>query len=124
MLTRKTPLRRGGPIKRYKPLKRISERRRLAAVTARKRTAPDARTANASAYGFHRIVSLHARQNWRLVFMESHQLINQSSGDVEIYTPPEILDPVRALFGGEIAIDPASSEAANRNVRAKRFFTA
>lgn len=55
--------------------------------------------------------------------MQSHQLINQSSGDVEIYTPDEILRPVRALLGA-IDLDPASSQAANDRVLAAEIFTA
>ncbi len=53
--------------------------------------------------------------------MESHQLINQDSGDVEYYTDPNILEAVRIVMGG-IDLDPASSFAANRHVKAERFF--
>ena len=47
----------------------------------------------------------------------------KSSTSVEWYTPPEYLDLVREVLG-EIDLDPASSEVANRAVKAKRFFTA
>lgn len=54
--------------------------------------------------------------------MESHQLVNQSSGNTEIYTPPEIVDAWHDVLG-EIDLDPASSETANRSIRAKAIFT-
>jgi len=46
-----------------------------------------------------------------------------SSKSNEHYTPPEITDAVREVFGGEIDLDPASSADANRLVRAKAFYT-
>lgn len=52
----------------------------------------------------------------------SHQLINQDSGDVEYYTPPEIVEAARRTMGG-IDLDPASSETANLRVKAARIFT-
>lgn len=54
--------------------------------------------------------------------MLSHQLINQDSGKTEYYTDPAILDSVRRVFGGVIDLDPASSEIANRSVKAVKFF--
>lgn len=53
----------------------------------------------------------------------AHQLINQTSGEVEYYTPVEIVEAARRVLG-LIDLDPASSENANRTVRAVRFFTA
>lgn len=50
------------------------------------------------------------------------QQINQSSLNVELYTPPEIIQAARAVLG-EIDLDPASSEVANQRVKAKRIFT-
>ncbi len=50
------------------------------------------------------------------------QLINQTSGKVEYYTPPEILAAARRLMGA-IELDPFSSVAANERVRAHRIFT-
>ena len=50
------------------------------------------------------------------------QLINQDSGDVEWYTPPEILDVARAVLGG-FDLDPFSCAVANERVQAARFFT-
>lgn len=54
--------------------------------------------------------------------MNNCELINQSSGDTEYYTPAYILDAVREVLG-EIDLDPASCEEANEYVRAKKFFT-
>lgn len=50
------------------------------------------------------------------------QQINQSSLNVELYTPPEIIQAARTVLG-EIDLDPASSEIANQRVKAKRIFT-
>lgn len=49
--------------------------------------------------------------------------IHVSDESYEWYTPPEILDRVRAVYAGCIDLDPASCEPANRTVQAKRFFT-
>jgi phage N-6-adenine-methyltransferase len=46
-----------------------------------------------------------------------------STGDYEWYTPPEVLDPVRAVLG-EIDLDPASCDAAQARVQARTFYTA
>lgn len=54
--------------------------------------------------------------------MKSHQLINQTSGKVEYYTPQFIIEAARATMGG-IDLDPASSIAANQNVMADKIFT-
>lgn len=53
----------------------------------------------------------------------AHQLCNQTSGEVEWYSPPEVIDRVHRVLGG-IDLDPASCEVANRRVRAERIFTA
>ena len=44
------------------------------------------------------------------------------SGNTEWFTPPEILVRVRATLG-DIALDPATCERAQRNVQAARYFT-
>lgn len=54
--------------------------------------------------------------------MDNAQLINQDSGDYEYYTPPEILRAVRRLYG-VIQLDPASSEQANKEVQAVRYYS-
>ena len=54
--------------------------------------------------------------------MTNHQLINQSSGDVEIYTPQFIIEAARETMGG-IDLDPASSYAANKRVKSEVIFT-
>lgn len=56
--------------------------------------------------------------------MTSAQLINQTSGEVEYYTPPAIIEAARIALGGTIDLDPASSEKANGRVGAGRFFGA
>lgn len=55
--------------------------------------------------------------------MDNHQLINQDSGDFEYMTPPEIIETARTFFGGTIDLDAASSEDANRFVKADKIFT-
>jgi len=45
------------------------------------------------------------------------------SGSYERNTPPEILELVRKVFHGRIDCDPASNAAAQRNVRAKVYYT-
>ncbi|PMN73182.1 DNA N-6-adenine-methyltransferase [Enterovibrio norvegicus] len=49
-------------------------------------------------------------------------LVNQTSGKVEYYTPPEWTDAARQALG-TIELDPASCATANDNVKAVRFFT-
>lgn len=53
--------------------------------------------------------------------MQSHQLINQSSSEVEYYTDPRILEAARRVMGF-ISLDPASSESANKHVKADAWF--
>ena len=48
--------------------------------------------------------------------------IAQNTGDFEWYTPLRIIEPARRVLG-EIDLDPASCEAANRVVKATRIFT-
>lgn len=54
--------------------------------------------------------------------MESHELINQDSGDFEYYTPQEIIEAAREVLG-VIDLDPASSAAANLRVKAARYYS-
>ena len=54
--------------------------------------------------------------------MNAAQLINQSSGDFEYYTPQPIIEAARATMGG-IDLDPASSLTANLRVGASTIFT-
>lgn len=54
--------------------------------------------------------------------MTNHQLINQTSGNTEYYTPAFILEAARRVMGF-IDLDPASSDRANERVGALEFFT-
>ena len=54
--------------------------------------------------------------------IQAHQHINQTSGDVEYYTPPFII-AAALLVLGTIDLDPASSAAANQRVKATQIFT-
>src|SRR5688572_27443923 len=54
--------------------------------------------------------------------MNAAQLINQTSGSVEYYTPVEIIEAARRTMGW-IDLDPASSATANAIVGAKSFYT-
>lgn len=54
--------------------------------------------------------------------MDSHQLINQDSGNTEYYTPPEIIEAARKCMGS-IDLDPFSSIIANERVKATNIFT-
>lgn len=54
--------------------------------------------------------------------MNNAQLINQTSGEVEYYTPAPIVEAAR-LTMGRIDLDPASSLRANQTVKAGHIFT-
>lgn len=53
---------------------------------------------------------------------KNHQLQNQTSGKVEYYTPPHIIEAARAVLGW-IDLDPFSCEAANQIVGAREYWT-
>ncbi|MCA9368140.1 hypothetical protein KC887_07860 [Candidatus Kaiserbacteria bacterium] len=56
--------------------------------------------------------------------LDNHQLVNQTSGNTEWYSPIELVEAARRVMG-EIDYDPASSYRANHNiVRANRFCAA
>jgi len=48
--------------------------------------------------------------------------VSNNSGENEWYTPAAIIEAARRVLGG-FDLDPASSEIANRTVKAERFFT-
>jgi len=50
------------------------------------------------------------------------QHLSRNSGKYEWHTPPAIIASVKEVMGG-IDLDPASSEAANETVGAKRFYS-
>ena len=54
--------------------------------------------------------------------MTPDQLINQDSGNVEYYTPDEVLERVHLMFP-VIDLDPASNEIANQSVKACLLYT-
>jgi hypothetical protein len=54
--------------------------------------------------------------------MNASQLINQTSGDTDWYTPRHIVEAARSVLGG-IDLDPASREEANRWIKATEIYT-
>jgi len=48
--------------------------------------------------------------------------VSQNSGENEWYTPSPIVESAKSLMGS-IDLDPASSEIANKNIKAKKIFT-
>ena len=53
--------------------------------------------------------------------MNNSQLINQDSGNYEYYTPIELVNAAREVMGS-IDLDPASSETANKLIKATKFY--
>ena len=53
--------------------------------------------------------------------MNNAQLINQDSGNFEYYTPIELVNAAREVMGS-IDLDPASSETANKLIKATKFY--
>lgn len=55
--------------------------------------------------------------------MNNATLINQTSSDVEYFSPPFVVQAAREVMNNSIDLDPASSEAANLRVGARAIFT-
>lgn len=55
--------------------------------------------------------------------MNAAQLINQTSGETDFWSPPELIESAREVMRG-IVLDPATSKAANKVVQAEHIFTA
>lgn len=53
--------------------------------------------------------------------MTNHQLVNQTSGKTDFWTPQPIIEAARKTMGA-IDLDPASSAAANERVKAAEYF--
>lgn len=53
---------------------------------------------------------------------DNHELINQDSGNVEWYTPTEIIEAARKCLG-QIDLDPFSCAKANETVQALRYYS-
>lgn len=62
------------------------------------------------------------RDMLKLEKLTNHQLINQTTGNQEWGTPPDIVEAARLTMGG-IDLDPASTWEANRTVKATNIFT-
>lgn len=56
------------------------------------------------------------------ILMNNSQLINQDSGNFEYYTPIEYVNSAREVMGS-IDLDPASSETANKLIKATKFYS-
>ena len=70
-----------------------------------------------------RITAKHVEQVVAKALDKPAPHVSNNSGNNEWYTPPEFLESARIVLG-TIDCDPASSEVANRNVKAKKIFTA
>jgi hypothetical protein len=56
------------------------------------------------------------------IFDDKWPPTREFTGEYEWYSPAEIVEPARVVLG-DIDLDPASSEIAQRTIRAKRYYT-
>lgn len=75
-----------------------------------------------------RIAEVRSHETWELTTADILKLLAgdnhraMGTGENEWYTPPDVLEDVRALLG-KIELDPASSDAAQKHVKAEKYFT-
>jgi phage N-6-adenine-methyltransferase len=65
---------------------------------------------------------LDASERVRVDVLASGAHVGQNSGDNEWFTPTELIESARKVLGG-IDLDPASSDEANKVVKAKEFYS-
>lgn len=58
----------------------------------------------------------------RAVRAASRPKVVHNSGEIEWYTPPEVMDLAREVFGREVELDPCSCEVAQRVVQARAWW--
>lgn len=101
-----------------RPLTQVPREQRAEVWQEAVATAPiDERT------GEPKITAKHVEQVVAKALDKPTPHVANNSGNNEWYTPPAILEAAREVLG-VIDCDPASSEVANQNVKAKRIYTA
>ena len=70
-------------------------------------------------------LNLAQQHNWSVAELRKHLKmphVSQNSGNNEWYTPPRFIEAARQVMG-EIDLDPASSDVANKTVQAATYYT-
>lgn len=62
-----------------------------------------------------------AKEEAGLLPAKSHRTLG--TGDNEWFTPPQYIDAAKKVFGGEIDLDPATHEKAQKRINAKEYYT-